>query len=225
MKLLTITTLSFALISLFSCQQDKHDKVFETFNAGVSLSLESLEEQNKGNFEKSMSLNKQSIDKFKETLKLDSTHAMVRSALGHGLYIDKQFQDAIYWFDQANKVTGDAAANYREMGLCKINLGQIKEGKSDIDRAFSLDTTDEIRELTIQDLTDIGKLGFQYGDSYVQNGESDKGKGYKTFSIGVLMLAFEYSRSRKDIALMISEYASRLGDKSTAARYRALGGK
>lgn len=225
MKSLIIITTTALTFSLFSCGQNRQDTTFKTFNEGVSLNLESIEEQNKGNFEKAASLNKQSIDKFKETLKLDSTHALVRSALGHSLYIDKQFKDAIHWFDQANKVDGDAAVNFREMGLCKINLGQIKEGKSDIDKAFSIDTTNEIRELTIKDLTDIGELAFQYGDGYIQQGETDKGKGYKTFSIGVLMLAFDYDKTRRDIALRISDFADKLGDKEATAKYKTLGGQ
>ena len=85
--------------SLFSCGQKKNDKTFQVFNEGVALNLSSIEEQNKSNFEKAASLNKQSINKFKETLKLDSTHSVVRSALKHSLYIDKQFKEAIHWFD------------------------------------------------------------------------------------------------------------------------------
>jgi tetratricopeptide (TPR) repeat protein len=215
----------FMAFSLFSFGQKKNDKTFKVFNEGVSLNLRSIDEQNKGNFEKAASLNKQSIDKFKETLKLDSTHPVVRSALAHSLYIDKQFKDAIHWFEQANKVNGDAAVNFREMGLCKINLGQIRGGKSDIDRAFSMDTTKEIRELTILDLTDIGELAFKYGDGYIQQGEAEKGKDYKTFSIGVLILAFDYDKSRKDIALTISEFADKIGDKETAMKYKALSGR
>lgn len=211
--------------SLFSFGHKKNDKAFKVFNEGVSLNLKSIDEQNKGNFEKAASLNKQSIDKFKETLKLDSTHPVVRSALAHSLYIDRQFKDAIHWFDQANKANGDAAVNFREMGLCKINLGQIQAGKSDIDKAFSMDSTKEIRELTIQDLTDIGQLAFEYGDGYIQQGEADKGKDYKIFSIGVLMLAFDYDKSRKDIALVISEFAAKIGDKETEMKYKLLSGR
>lgn len=224
-KSLTIITATFIAFSLFSCGQKKQDKTFQVFNEGVSLNLKAIDEQNKGNFEQAASLNKQSIDKFKETFKLDSTHPGVRSALGHSLYIDKQFKDAIQWFDQANKVNGEMAANYREMGLCKINLGQITDGKSDIDKAFSMDTTKEIREITIQDLTDIGELAFQYGDGFTQQGEPDKGKDYKTFSIGVLILAFDYDKSRKDIALKVSDFADKLDDKETANKYKTLGGR
>lgn len=210
-------------LSLFSCRQKKNDKTFEVFNEGVTLNLNSIEEQKKGNFEKAVSLNKQSIDKFKETLKLDSAHPIVRSVLGHSLYIDKQFKEAIKWFDQANKVNGEAAANYREMGLCKINVGQIKEGKGDIDKAFLMDTTKEIKDLTIQDLTDIGELAYQYGDGYIQQGELEKGKDYKTFSIGVLILAFEYDKARKDVSLTIADFADKVGDKETATKYKTLG--
>lgn len=88
-----------------------------------------------------------------------------------------------------------------------------------------MDTTKEIRELTIQDLTDIGELAFEYGDGYIQKGEADKGKAYKTFSIGVLILAFEYDKSRKDIALTISKFADKIGDKETAMKYRTLSGR
>jgi hypothetical protein len=111
------------------------------------------------------------------------------------------------------------------MELCKINLGKIPTGKDDIDKAFSMDTTREIREITIQDLTDIGKLAFEYADGYIRQGESQKGHDYKTFSMGVLMLAFEYDKSRKDIAMVISGFADKIGDKETASKYRTLGGQ
>jgi tetratricopeptide (TPR) repeat protein len=225
MKIITLIIMAGMAFSLFSCGQKKNDKAFQVFNEGVTLNLQSIDEQNKGNIDKAVSLNKQSIDKFRETLKIDSTHAIVRSSLGHSLYIDRQFKEAIYWFDQANKVNGEAAVNYRELGLCKINLGEIQEGKNDIDKAFTLDTTKEIRELTIQDLTDIGELAFQYGDGYIQQGEPEKGKDYKTFSIGVLILAFDYDKSRKDIALKIAEFAEKLDDKETANKYKKLGGQ
>jgi tetratricopeptide (TPR) repeat protein len=208
--------------SFFACGQKKNDKSFQVFNEGVTLNLNAVAEQDKGSPEKAASLNKQSIEKFKETIKLDSTHPSVRSVLAHGLYIDKQFKEAIYWFDKANKISGKSAANYREMGLCKINLGQIKEGKADIDKAFSMDTTKEIREITIQDLTDIGELAFQYGDNYIGQGEPEKGKAYKEFAVGVLMLAYDYDKSKKAIASTIADFAGKLGNKKTSIKYKSF---
>lgn len=222
MKSIIIGITILLTFNICSCERKKESKSFQVFNEGVSLSLNSIEEQNRGDFEKASILNKKSIEKFKETLRIDSAHPVVRSALGHSLYIDKQFQEAIHWFDQANKVNQHAAMNYREMGLCKINLGQISLGKSDIDKAFSMDTTKEIRELTVQDMSDIGELAFSYGDVYEQEGDSMKGKDYKTFAVAVLILAFEYDNSKKNIGIKIAEYAEKLGDKETTSKYKTL---
>lgn len=222
MKPLLTTSITLIAFSLLSCAQRKNDKAFQVFNEGVILNMQAVEAQNKGDLQKSASLNKQSIDKFRETLKLDSTHPIARGALGHSLYLDMQFREAIQWFDQANKTNGEAAANYREMGLCKINIGQIQEGKEAIDKAFAKDTGQEIRKITIQDLIDIGKLAFEYGDGYIKQGEPDKGREYKRFSVAVLLLAFEYDKSRKDIASTIADFAEKIGEKETAAIYKAL---
>lgn len=224
MKSLIIITLAF-ISGLMSCGQKKTDQSFKLFNEGLSLNLLAIEEQNKGNFEKASTLNKQSLDKFRETLKIDSTHPLVRSALGHSLYVDKQFQEAISWFDKANKFNGNAAINFREMGLCKINLGQIQSGKADIDKAFSMDTSSKIREITIQDLLAIGDLAFSYGDGYIKEGDTKKGQAYKEFSIGTLILAFDYDNVNKNIALKISDYADKLGQKGIAQKYKQLAGQ
>ena len=160
---LTVCTI-FMLFNLVSCGQKKVSESFKTFNEGVSLNLKSIDEQKRGNFDKASELNKLSIEKFREVLKHDSTHSLVRSALGHSLYIDKQFQDAIFWFEESNKLNGEQVQNYRELGLCKINLGQIKSGKADLDKAFSMDKIKDIKEITLSDLTDIGTLAFEYGE-------------------------------------------------------------
>ncbi len=220
MKPLFILAISLILSSVISCKSTTHHKTIEVFNEGVSLNLKAANEQVIGNFEKAMALNKQSINKFKDTLQLDSSHPLVRSALAHGLYIDKQFREAITWFEEANKINGEIPTNYREMGLCKVNIGQMQAGKSDIDKAFSMDTTKEIREITIRDLTDIGELAFSYGDGYIQDGDTVRGRDYKSFSIGVLVLAFQYDSSKRDIALTIADYADKSGDMETARKYR-----
>jgi tetratricopeptide (TPR) repeat protein len=221
---LTLAT-TFMLFNLFSCGQNKETKSFKVFNEGVALNLQSITEQEKGNYDKALEFNKQSIEKFKETLKLDSTHTAVRSALGHSLYIDKQFKEAIHWFEESNRLNGEQVQNYRELGLCKVNLGQIKLGKADIDKAFSMDKSKEIRDLTLLDLADIGNLAFEYGQGYEKDGELEKGKNYKVFSIGVLMLVYEYDNSKKDIALKISDFADKIGDKETALKYKQLANK
>lgn len=222
---LIIIKVTLMAFSMFSRGLRKKDKAFKVFNEGVALNLDAIDEQNRGDYEKAAALNRQSIDKFRETLELDSSHPIARSALGHSLYIDRQFNEAIKCFEQAIKKSDGsavAAANYREMGLCKINLGELQEGKNDIDKAFSLDTGKEIRDLTIQDLIDIGELAFEYGDGYIQEGDVEKGQHYKKYGIVVLSIAFDYNRSRKDIALKIADLADKIEDKETATKYKGL---
>lgn len=213
----------FALV-LFSCGKTKKEKAFATFNDGVSLNLNAISAFENGNIENAVSLNKQSIDKFKETIKIDSTHSGAVAALGHSLYLDKQYNSAIYWFNKSKKMHPEVmtAAVYKEMGLCKINLGHIEEGKVDLNKSLNLDTTKEARGFLALDLNDIGILAFSYGEDYVKQSETEKGNTYRKFAIQVLSLAFEYDNSNKDIALKISDFAEKTGDKVTAAKYQKL---
>ena len=225
MKIIQVIITLLMFFSIFSCGQNKKDKAFKLFNEGVTLNLKSIDEQEKGNYEKAIEFNKLSIKKFKETLKEDSTNSAVRGALGHSLYIDKQFKEAIFWFEESNKKDGKQVQNIRELGLCMVNLGQTKLGKEYIDKAFSMDESKEIRDITLLDLTDIGTLAFDYGEGYTKEGDEKKGKEYKMFSVGVLMLVYEYDNSKKDIALKISEIANKIGDKETSLKYKQFAEK
>ena len=171
-------------------------------------------------YENSASLNNKAIIKFQETLHIDSTHRVARSALGHSYYLVRQFDKSISWFEEANRIDGEAAVNFRELGLSRINLGQVPEGYRDLQKAFELDKSQEIRSITTDDLYDIGKLAFDYGDGYIKQGEIEKGKQYKLFSIDVLRMAFDINNKRKDIAHTIGNFAEKMGDKVTAEAYR-----
>src|SRR4051812_33161468 len=110
MKLSKMLATLLALLSVFSCHNKKPGNAFDVFNEGVSLSLDAIDEENKGNNEKAVDLNRQSIEKFKETLQIDPTHPIARSAIGHGLYLNRQYSEAIQWFQQANKISSAEAA-------------------------------------------------------------------------------------------------------------------
>jgi tetratricopeptide (TPR) repeat protein len=114
------------------------------------------------------------------------------------------------------------AANYRELGLCKINLGQISEGNRDLEKAFEIDKSLEIKEITVFDLIDIGQLAFNYGEEYESEGDKDKGLSYKKFSIGVLITAFNIDKSKKETAKIISQYAGKIDDKTTMLKYKEI---
>jgi len=204
---------------------EKRDKAFKVFNEGVTLSLDAGKQAESGNIENANELNSKPIEKYKETLTIDNNHKIARSALGHSYYLQRELKEGMHWFEQANKLDTPTAENYRELGLCKINLGQISEGKTDLDKAFEMDKGSEIKEITVLDLVDIGHLAFEYGDGYEAEGDKEKGLSYKRFSIGVLITAFNINETNKDVAKAISEYAEKIGDTNTMLKYKEIAEK
>ena len=218
MKTLIITLL--ILLALSGCSRNnKNDLAFKVFNEGVTLSLDAVNEYKKGDYEKSEELNKKAINKFIETLKVDSTHRLAPSSLGHSYYLIKDFKNGIIWYEKALSIDSQAAINYREYALCKINLGDIEGGHLAFDKAFKLDPSKEIREMTILDLFDIGSLAFEYGNEYDKQGEKEKGLGYKQFSVGVLLTAYNMDSTNMDVIKKIADFTEKLGDKQTSKRF------
>ncbi|SDE43179.1 hypothetical protein SAMN05216464_106113 [Mucilaginibacter pineti] len=204
--LILIITSSFVFAS---CQQTKKEKAYKIFNEGVTLSLDAADEAGKGNETKANQLNQNAIDKFKEALKTDATHPIVRSALAHSLYLDRKYEDAIYWFKKSINIANPQAVNYQEMGLCEINLGQIAVGKKDIYKSFELDKSKENKEVTVDDLYDIGKLAFEFSEEYGKESKLTDASNYKKFSIEVLKLCLEIDSTRKDISQTLTKFNSK----------------
>ena len=206
--------------TVFGCSQNKKsDLAFKVFNEGMSISLDAVSEYKKGNYEMSEELNKKAIDKFIETLKIDSLHKLAPSALGHSYYLIKDFENGIVWYERAISIDSTVAINYREYGLCKVYLGDIEGGRIAIDKAFKLDPSKEIRKLTTLDLFDIGSLAFEYGNGYEKQGEKEKGLGYKQFSVGVLLTAHNMDSTNMDVIKAIADFTKKLGDKQRSKRF------
>jgi len=220
MKQSTIRIIAVVVFCFLTSCQPKNDKAFTVFNEGVAFSLDAAAAQEKGDFEKSAQLNKKAIAKFEETLKIDSNHKIARSALAHSFYLDGQFKEAIDWFEKANKKDTATSANFLELGMCKVNLGQVRDGREAIEKALKLDTSKEFRTNTALDLRDVGTRAFDFGKQYRANGDEEKGKNYQHFAISVLIVAFDFDNSQKDISAKITEYADEMHDKTIADQYR-----
>lgn len=215
MKITLFLLIATIAISIVACKKKEtpKEKAYKLFNEGVAFNIQSIEEQNNGNYDRAAQLNKESLAKFMETYKADSSHDAVRTAIGHSLYIDRQFKEAIKWLEEDIKLHPDAAISYRELGLCRINSGQPLEGKTDIDKAFTIDTSVTIRDMTIQDLEDISDLAYSFGDTYISQGEEKTGKEYHQFSAMVLMMALDYRRSDTRLEKKVLEVATKAGNK------------
>lgn len=202
------------LLTLFGCIQTKEEKAFKVFNEGVAFSLDAGKSMEVGNEEIGTKKYNQSIEKFKETLQIDSNHKGVAGALGHNYYEITEYDEAIKWFTKATKDQPEFAVSYHFLGLSQINKGRVEEGEKNIKRAFEMDTSEEMRYSTISNLVHIGNLAYSYGDAYEEEGNEKQGADYHKFGVRVLMTALEYSNNDNEIIKMIEGYAVKMNDES-----------
>ena len=209
-----------AIICFAACNTKKHDEAIKVFNRGVAASFQANKEFENNKDEEATKLNRQAIDLYKQTLGIDSGYIGARSALAHSLYVDKQFKEAINWFSNAIAVEAKSAVNYREMGLSKLNIGELESGKDDIDHAFSLDTSETIKKITIQDLKSISNTSVAFADDNYKKGEAAIAKNYLSFSVSMLMLAHYYDSKDIEVIKQVVAHTARLGDNQTSAIFQ-----
>ncbi|GAB2961174.1 hypothetical protein GCM10027048_31540 [Hymenobacter coalescens] len=190
-----------------ACQPEPKRQAYQAFDAGVQLSLKASALADTA---VAHGLERQAIAKYHEALQLDSMHRLARAALGHSYYLLDRYPEAIRWFEASNRLDSTSAPNYRELGLSRISLGQIAPGWADLQRAYRLDNSAQIRTVTADDLYHLGVRAFNYGEGYEAGGELAKGLAYKKYAVSVLQMAYVSDRSRKDVGQKLAELAARV---------------
>lgn len=210
------------LLVITSCghKNKQEDKTFKVFNEGVAFSLDAVKEFEKGNFEKSIELNTKAIDKFLETIKLDSTHLLALGALGHSYYMMRDYQTGIEWYEKAIKVDSSNSDNHLEYGLCLINLGDLINGNLSIEKALRLNNSKESVDHAVYSLLDIGVIAYDYGEEYDKQGEKEDGQVYKEFSVAVLLSAHQFDTINQEVIKHIIDYSENIGYKETAEEFK-----
>lgn len=217
----THALLLLALCSLLSCKETKpiENKAFTTFNEGVSLSLQAVEEHNKENFKKSKELNHKAIDLFLKTIAIDSTHKGAPSALGHSYYMARDFKNGIKWYKKAIAIDTTYVANYLELGLCQINDGDFTNGSAAINKALDIDPSQETVDQAVNSLIDISKQAIDFGLEYKQEGDTERHLAYTQFAISVLKMAHQLAPLNREVMVLIADFSESIGDTETAATF------
>lgn len=216
------------LMAVLPClsQQSEHE-THKIWKEGVALSMQALEAQGRNDWDLVDKLRRQSLEKFKDVFLADPSNPAVRRSLGHCFYLDKQFDNAITWFERANRVDGPIAVNYMEMGLSHIAMGRMPDGKTAIDKALQMDTTEAFRSAIVEDLDKFATVSASNARAFMQLGDKEKATVYKKMTISVLMFHLDYDKSdksQKEVYDQIATLALEVDDKETADEYRKLAG-
>ncbi|MFA0964935.1 tetratricopeptide repeat protein [Roseivirga sp. BDSF3-8] len=214
-----LTGLLVLLSITFGCNSSgQQDKSFETFNEGVSYSLDAESAAQEGNPEKAEELHRKAIVKFDETLAADPDHAPALSAMGHSHFMLREFDQCLEWYEKALALDSANVPAHLEYGLCRINLGDIRSGKVAIDKAIALDhNSRETVNHAVDNLLDIGTLAFDYGNGYMEEGDSVKGTDYKRFAVGVLYTAHQTDTTRQEVIRYLVDFSEKTGNEELRA--------
>ena len=205
----------FCVVVLTSCGQSRPPKAFTVFNEGVAYSLDAMQATDAT---KAAASERKAIEKYRQTLQLDSTHGIVRAALGHSHYLLDEYPQAIQWFEASNRLDTASVAVYRELGICRIAMNQRELGWNDLQNAFRLDSLSvtgslaETKMRTADDLYNLGCQAFGYGETCDQQGKVEEGRSFKESGLNSLFMAYDIDSARKDIAKAIAERTGKLGD-------------
>ena len=215
----------FCATILVGCNQPRPSKAFSVFNEGVAYSLDAMQATDVA---KAALLERKAINKYRQTLQLDSAHGMVRAALGHSHYLMDEYPQAIKWFEASNRIDTASVAVYRELGICRIAMNQCEPGWQDLQTSFRLDSLSgagslaETKKVTADDLYNLGCQAFENGEGYDQQGKVEEGRSFKEFGLNILFIAYAVESSRKDIAKAIAGRAGKLGDVARQRKYAKL---
>lgn len=198
------------------------------FNDGVAASLDVSELLCTGDVEKAKVRSQHAIDQFRAALKIDPMSSAFAGALGHELYVfattfgGVDFAEAQEFLLRAVQADPDNVASLGELGLCRVNLGDISGAQGNFQRVFELDDSRETRDYLSTELAAIGQRAFSYGTTLQNEGQEQQGITYKRFAIGASMLAFCTHDVRRDLAQQVSIFARDIGDAKTADEYAAI---
>jgi tetratricopeptide (TPR) repeat protein len=85
----------------------------------------------------------EALDDFKSFLAKDANDSYILLMAGHSLFVLKDFQQAVEYYNHAIEVQSDYSDAYYWRGNAYFNLGKKTEAKRDVDKAISLDPNNE----------------------------------------------------------------------------------
>ncbi len=215
-------TFTFLLVTFFTACQSQKEKSAKAYEEGLKLSKEAHTAYEKGDAKTANDLHSKAIAQYKEALQFDSTNKQIRGEMAASYYESSNYKDALDWYTKATAQDGEKAAYYRNMGIIKVKTGELEPGKDLLEKSVSLDHSAENRDAVVKALTEAGKRQFEEGKATKVKGNMELAKKQQNDAMSVLMMAYYYDNTRKDVAAIIAQYADEIGDNTVKVQYTKL---
>jgi tetratricopeptide (TPR) repeat protein len=155
------------------------------------------------------------IQAFDKVLHEDSRHTLALSAKGFSLTRLGRQAEALRCFLRAIELDPLVADNYRNAGLCQLELDEPEAASSLLERAFQLNSETSYREAAAVEI-------FTLGQALLKRGPRRPDKARYRHARHAFELSLEYHPSFIDAARALADVWSHLGDAERSSHYTHL---
>ncbi len=179
---------------------------FRSFNDGVACSLGAQQARDQGNPALAESLERQALSHFEEAILLDPQHAGALSGKGMTLAQLGDPARAAEAFLEAIKGDPTFPENYRQLGLCHIELGNIQAARQFTLKAVELVNDPEYSRNASIEVYNFGGYVMTAAARHREAGRRQEEQSCYRFAIAVFQLALlldprnEHARQGESIA-------------------------
>ncbi len=150
------------LVSMAACQSRRQAELDATFIAGVQDGIQANKTTDGAEAER---LRQRALKQLFQVLGADSGYTGVRLVIARTYRGRSSYQPAIRWFEQSRRKepeywqpTAQNAKNYYNLGYCQLAARQWDAGLENVERAVSLDPTNQLRQQAGNDLLLMSRL-------------------------------------------------------------------
>ncbi|WP_224249130.1 tetratricopeptide repeat protein [Hyalangium gracile] len=154
------------------------------------------------------------IRAFDKVLAEDARHTPALSAKGFSLSRLGRPAEALKCFLRAIELDSSVADNYRNAGICQLELDEPEDAATLLERAFQLNPEPHYREAAAVEL-------FTLGESLLTGGRRPSKERYR-HARHAFELALEYHPAFVDAARALADVWTHLGDAERSSHYAHL---
>jgi len=199
--------------------------IFKKFNEGIRYSLEAQTHREEGRAEAAFEAMQRSVAAFDEVLALDPQHPQALSGKALELSQLGQLQEAIDLFRKSIELEPGFCENYRQLGLCLIEQGDVEGGREATLKALELRSSPDYRKTIVIEVYNFGGYTMTRAAGHRDAGRRQEELENYRRAKAVFELAQEISPGFEPAIRGLGIVCSCLGERDESARYRRMLGR